>query len=155
MLDFQALAEAKTAAQGINDKVHQRFVEAYQNAVKQVEYLHSLSCQNPERRLPEKELRAAVETLSRVIDLKPSMPHPYALYSYLFFLMGNLFLARKYLQKARKLNPDFPKIAELDSLYDDFEALEQLHQQLPSESTHAPAQVKELSSFEDFDLPDL
>lgn len=155
MLDFKALAEAKTAAQGINDKVHHRFVEAYQAALKQVAHLHQLSCQFPERRLPEDLLRNAVDALSRVMDLKPSTANPYALFSYLFFLMGDLFLARKYLQKARRLNPDFPKIAELEALYNEFEALEQLQQQLPLEQEDSPAQVKELTSFEDFDLPDL
>lgn len=155
MLDFKALAEAKTAAQGINDKVHHRFVEAYQAALKQVEHLHQLSCQFPERRLPEGLLRDAVDALSRVIDLKPSTANPYALFSYLFFLMENLFLARKYLQKAKKLNPDFPKIAELEALYNEFEALEQLQQQLPIEPERPPVAVRDLDDFDAFALPDV
>lgn len=152
MLNFEALAEAKTAAQGINDKAHARFVDAYQAAVAQVGHLHELSCKFPHRRLPERELREAVDCLSGVIDLKPSSANAYALFSYLFFLMENLVLARKYLQQARSLNSDFPKIAELEALYNEFDALERLHSQLPEEGPPTPLPVMDLGGF---DLPDL
>ncbi|MBF2053745.1 MAG: hypothetical protein IGS03_09825 [Candidatus Sericytochromatia bacterium] len=155
MLDFQALAEAKADARQINDKVQQRFIETYDSAVSQVMALHQLSCEAPERRLPERLLRQAVDTLAKAIDLKPSAAQPYALYSCLFFLMEDLPRARKYLQTARELNPGFPKIAALEALYNDFEALEALHQQLPADAAPTPPRIKPLETFDDFQLADI
>ncbi len=155
MLDFEALAEAKADARQINEKVQQRFVKTYESAVTQVMNLHQLSLEAPEQRLPERLLRQAVDELAKAIDLKPSAAQSYALYSYLFFLMENLPQARKYLQTARKLNPGFSKIAVLEALYNDFEALQALHQQLPADAAPAPLRIKPIETFDDFQLADI
>lgn len=155
MFDFQALAEAKADARQINDKVQQRFIDTYESAVSQVAALHQLSCEAPERRLPERLLRQAVDTLAKAIDLKPSAAQPYALYSYLFFLMEDMPRARKYLQTAKGLNPEFAKIAALEQLYADFEALEALREQLPADGVQPLKRVQPLESFDDFELADI
>lgn len=163
LMDFEALQHAGKQAEKINEKVTDRFLVAYQQALHTVAELNQQSAQDPLGKLPVARIKAAAEDLLSALTLKPSLPQPYALLSYLFFLMHNLELAVKYLYKAEELDPQFPKLLELKILYAQFiETLEQASQQAESGvfqtaipridpvSRHVLADVEEA-----FELPDL
>jgi len=116
-MDFEALQQASKKSGQINTKVQEKFVEAYGKALFLVSQLNQKAAQNPGEPLPQTELQNAADTLLRALALKPSLPHPYALLSYLFFLMENQELAWKYLEKAEAVDAGFPKVQELKQFY--------------------------------------
>lgn len=156
-MDFEALENVSSQVDGINKKVFDRFDTAYNNALTLVASLNMIRAEDPFVKLPLKDLKAASQELIQAIKAKPSIPHPYALLSYLFFLMHDLDLAVKYLKKADALAPEWPKIQELRQCYltyiETLEAAqtESMHgdflQPAPEPST--PAAVKPLSIAQD------
>lgn len=116
-MDFEALENVSSQVDGINKKVFDRFDTAYNNALTLVARLNMIRAEDPFIKLPLKDLKAASQELIQAINVKPSIPHPYALLSYLFFLMHDLERAVKYLGKADALAPEWPKIQELRQCY--------------------------------------
>ncbi len=116
-MDFSALADIQERTDALQDKVSKRFSTAYYNALEGVARLNEIRAEEPFAQLPMSQLEGTVQELHQAIASKPSAPEPHALLSYLFFLMGNLELAVKYLKKTHLLAPDWPKVQELRALY--------------------------------------
>lgn len=165
-MDFSALAQAGKKAEKLNEKIQDRFLEAYSQALETVAELNQLSAEDPFAALPLPRLRQAADGLVQALSLKPSIPQPYAVLSYLFFLMHNLELAVKYLKKAEEFAPpDTPKLLEMRLLYLSYiETVEDMAQRIESgelkDDPDRPAPIRPLKtlqfdSSDDFDLLDL
>lgn len=152
-MDFEALENISSQVDGINKKVFERFDAAYHEALALVASLNALRAEDPFAALPLVDLKAASQALIQAIKTKPSIPHPYALLSYLFFLMHDVDRAVKYLSKADALAPGWPKIQELRLCYLHYiETLESAQtasmstdSQAGTASSHQPTAVKSLS----------
>ena len=111
MLDFSALASAKAKVQQRDQDRLEDYLDCYEEALEELRLFKTL----PVRERAE-SLQIAGEALAEALEYQRQKAAPYLLLAGIFYLLAQYRTAQRYVQVARKLQPDLDGLIAMQAL---------------------------------------